>query len=80
MEIRDVVRRDVEAGTITVGDLVLSDHTDAMLPASLVIGTIAAIDADRDNPLLSILTVQSAVDEHALRRVYVFDPSPADTE
>lgn len=80
MEIRNVLARDVEAGKIAVGDLVLSDHTDVALPASLVIGHIEAIDVDRHNPLLSIITVRNAVDETSLRRVYVFDPEPEEPQ
>lgn len=75
MEIREVDRRDVDSGVIQTGDLVLSDHTNQMLPASLVIGEIQAIKPDRHNPLLSILTIVSATDEAKLRRVYVFDPA-----
>jgi len=73
MEIRDVERREVEAGGIRIGDLVLSDHTSANLPASMVIGKVVAIDSDRHNPLLSVLTVKAAVDPASLRRVFVYD-------
>ena len=76
MRIRDVERRDVESGDIAPGDLVLSDHTDAALPAPMVIGRIVDIQADRQNPLLAILTVAAAVEPGSLHRVYVYDPAP----
>ena len=74
MEIRDVDRRDVQEKHIQVGDIVLSDPMSDMLPAAMTIGRITAIEPDRNNPLLSILTVHSEVDEASLRRVYVYDP------
>ena len=40
----------------------------------MTIGRITRIDPDQENPLLSVLTVESAVDEAGLRRVYVFEP------
>lgn len=76
MEIRDAGRRDVEAGEVQLGDTVLSGPGSGALPAAMTIGTITAIEPDRNNPLLSILTVQSAVSVTSLRRVYVFDPLP----
>ncbi len=72
MEIRDVDRRDIQKEAIRVDDIVLSDPAGGNLPAPMVIGRIAAIDPDRDNPLLGILTVESAVSHETLRRVYVF--------
>jgi len=74
MEIREVDRRDVEAGVIQVGDIVLSDHTEDMLPAPMTIGKIVRIEPDRERPLLSTLTVKSSVDENSLRKIYIFDP------
>jgi cell shape-determining protein MreC len=74
MEIRDAKRREVEAGLLQLGDTVLSDSTSGALPAAMTIGRITAIQPDRGNPLLAILTVASVVDEESLRRVYVFDP------
>ncbi len=74
MEIREVDRRDVEAGIIKVGDIVLSDHSNDMLPAPMTIGKIVKIEPDRENPLLSTLTVKSSVDNNSLRKVYIFDP------
>ncbi len=74
MEIRDAKRRDVEAGLIQVGDVVLSDPTSGILPCAMTIGRITSIGPDRDNPLLSILTVGAAVDETSLRRIYVYEP------
>lgn len=74
MEIRDVDRRAVEDGHILVGDIVLSDNMDDNLPAAMTIGTVDAIEPDRRNPLLSILSVQAAVEEDSLRRVYVYEP------
>jgi cell shape-determining protein MreC len=73
MEIRDAQRRDVETGLIQVGDTVLSDPTSDMLPAAMTIGRITAIEPDRDNPLLSIVTVNSVIEERSLRRIYVYD-------
>ncbi len=76
MEIKDVARRDVDAGTIAVGDTVLASPEQTSLPAALTIGTVEAIDPDRDNPLLSVLTVRSAVSLRSVRTVYVYDPHP----
>ena len=77
MEIREVDRRDIEAGRIRPGDSVLSDPMSNKLPAAMIIGRIASIDTDRKNPLLSILTVKSELDDRSLRRVYVYVPEPA---
>ncbi|MFQ5591861.1 MAG: rod shape-determining protein MreC [Phycisphaerae bacterium] len=74
MEIREVDRHDVETGAIQVGDVVLSDPSDDMLPAPMTIGKIVAIEPDHQNPLLSTLRVVSSVPQQALRKVYVFDP------
>ena len=74
MQIRDVKRRDVESGVVRTGDTVLSDPVSGLLPAAMTIGHIVEIKPDRANPLLSILTVQSAVDAKDLRRVYVYSP------
>lgn len=76
MEIRDAERRDVDAGVIQISDMVLSDPTSGILPAAMTVGTITAIDRDRKNPLLSILTVTGSVSPSDLRRVYVYDPPP----
>ncbi len=80
MEIRDVDRRNAQAGFIQVGDLVLSDSENPTLPAPMVIGRVVRIDPDRNNPLLCILTVESGVDLDAYRRVYVFAPDIAEAE
>ncbi len=40
----------------------------------MTIGRITSIGPDRDNPLLSILTIGATVDEKSLRRIYVYDP------
>lgn len=77
MEIREVDRRDIEAGRIRPGDSVLSDPMSNTLPAAMIIGRIASIDTDRKNPLLSILTVKSELDDRPLRRVYVYVPEAA---
>ena len=77
MEIREVDRRDVQDETIQTGDIVLSDPIDQNLPAPMVIGKIAAIKPDRDNPLLATLLIEPAVDHESLRHVYVFDPIAA---
>jgi hypothetical protein len=75
MEIADAKRREVDEGVVQIGDMVLSEPTDEMLPTAMTIGKITAIRPDYENPLLSILTVTSAVHETELRRVYIFDPS-----
>jgi len=75
MQIRDAQRRDVDEGHLMVGDIVLSDPGSDVLPAAMTIGSITHIETDPKNPLLSILTVRSAVDPESLRRVYVYDPS-----
>jgi len=74
MEIRDVERRDVESGAVQVGDTVLSDPQSDVLPAAMTIGKITDAAADRDNPLFAILTIESAVPEDTLRRVFIYDP------
>ncbi len=74
MEIRDVDKRDVDSGVIAVGDVVLSDPQNELLPAALAIGRVVEISVDRDNPVFAILTIQSALAESNLRRVYVYDP------
>ncbi|RME41043.1 MAG: rod shape-determining protein MreC [Planctomycetota bacterium] len=74
MQILDAERRDVEAGRIAVGDVVLTDPSGDVLPASMTVGTVAAIETDPKHPLLSILTVRSPVDPNALRRVYIYEP------
>lgn len=75
MQIRDVKRGDVESGVVQVGDTILSDPASGLLPAAMTIGHVIEITPDRANPLLSILTVRAEVDEKALRRVYVYDPT-----
>lgn len=75
MLIRDVDRRLIDAGRMQLSDRVLSDSQSETLPAALNIGKITEIAPDRDNPLFAILTVQSAVAEDSLRRVYIFDPA-----
>lgn len=79
MQIREVDRRDVEAGVIQVGDIVLADHTGTMLPAPMTVGKISKIEQDRESPLLATLTITSPIDEDSLRKIYVFDPQ-GDTE
>ncbi len=74
LEIRDVEARTVQATAVEVGDLVLSDSTNEMLPAALTIGNIAAIIPDRDNPLFVHLAVKPVLDLADLDRVYVYDP------
>ena len=74
MEIRGADRRDVEAGLIRVGALVLADHTTEVVPAPMTIGKVVSIDPDREQPLLSILTVESSLDIGSLQQVYVYDP------
>ncbi|MDO8631730.1 MAG: rod shape-determining protein MreC [Phycisphaerales bacterium] len=74
MEIRDVEARSIESGAVRVGDVVLSDSTNANLPAAMTIGKVARIAPDRDNPLFAHLAVESAVAKRDLNRVYVYDP------
>jgi cell shape-determining protein MreC len=74
MEIRDVERRDVDEGLIQIGDIVLSASESSLLPAAMTIGRVEGIQPDRDNPLLAILTIRSAIDEASLHRVYVYNP------
>ncbi len=74
MEIRDVEARMVQAAGVGVGDVVLSDSTNEMLPAALTIGNVSAIIPDRDNPLFVSLAVKPVLDSRELDRVYVFDP------
>ena len=79
MQIHGVDRRLVRGGTINVGDTVLSHHASGLVPAAMTIGRIISIEPDRESPLLSILTVESAVEEADLERVWVYDPqTPAD--
>ena len=78
MEIHDVDRRCEQDGTVQVGDLVLSDPTDTLLPSALTIGEVTAIEPDHDNPLLRILTVEPRVRERRLQQVYVYDPAQED--
>ena len=74
MEIGNVDRRLVRKGGIQVGDIVLSDPADPMLPAAMVVGKVKSIREDRGNPLLNILTIESSVDQKSLRRVFVYAP------
>ncbi|MBU0716727.1 MAG: hypothetical protein KJ749_00630 [Planctomycetes bacterium] len=82
MEIRDVDRRLVGDKIIAMGDVVLSDPANSALPAPMVIGEIAGIERDRENPLLCVLDVKPPVKHDSLRRVYVFDAEvpPADDD
>ena len=73
MQVRDAPQRDVANGLLAVGDIVLSDQASQTLPASMTIGFVTAIATDPKNPLLSILTIHSAVDVSQLRRVFVYD-------
>ncbi|MCH8149953.1 MAG: hypothetical protein IH987_18565 [Planctomycetes bacterium] len=74
MEVSNVDRRLVREGGIKIGDFVLSDPTDPMLPAAMVIGKVKSIRDDRANPLLNILTIESSVNQKTLRRVFVYSP------
>lgn len=80
MEIRDAEQRDVDAGVVRVGDMVLSDPTSGTLPVALTVGRIAEVKPDRDNPLLCILTVETDIDPASLRRVYVYDATSEDVD
>jgi len=76
LRIRDVDHRLVDTGHVQVGDRVLSDPQNEVLPAALTIGRVAEIVPDRDNPLFNVLTVESSVAENGLRRVFIYDPKP----
>lgn len=73
LRLRDVDRRLIDAGRIRVGDRVLSDPQNEVLPTALTIGRITEITPDRDNPLFAVGTVQAAVTEDGLRRVFIYD-------
>jgi len=76
IELRDVPNADVEGGAIAVGDTVLVAEPAAAMPAPLTIGTIASIEVDRANPLLSVARVESPVSVRMLHNVYVYSPHP----
>jgi len=76
MEIKDVARSEIESGRIAVGDAVLTACDQTWLPPALTVGTVEAVEPDRRNPLLAVLTVRSAVSLDTVRTVYVFDPHP----
>lgn len=80
MEVGNVDRRLVREGGIEVGDFVLSDPADPMLPAAMVIGKVKSIRTDRANPLLNILTIESSVNQKSLRRVFVYSPTAPSLE
>lgn len=75
MEIRDVEKRDVDAGSIAVNDVVVSDPRSELLPTALVIGRVVEIDIDRKKPLFAVLSIEAAADLDTLQQVYVYDPS-----
>jgi cell shape-determining protein MreC len=72
--VADVDHRYVREGGIALGDQVLTTPRDDRLPVPMVIGTIAEMAPDQDNPLLYVLDVKLAVDPNRLTRVYVVDP------
>lgn len=74
MEIRDVEAKNLESGAVRVGDTVVSDPTDAELPAALTIGKVVRIMPNRDRPLFANLEIEPSVKEGNLARVYIFDP------
>ena len=74
MEIRDVEARTVQAASVEVGDVVLSDSTQKMLPAALIIGNVSEIIPNRDNPLFVHLAVKPVLDPAEVEHVYVYDP------
>ncbi len=76
IELRDISNEDVESGVIAAGDTVLVAQPTATLPAPLTIGTVASIELDRANPLLSIARVESPVALPLLHTVYVYSPNP----
>ena len=80
MEVGNVDRRLVREGGVEIGDFVLSDPADPMLPAAMVIGKVKSIRDDRANPLLNILTIGSSVNQESLRRVFVYSPETPSPE
>lgn len=74
MEIRDIAQRDVDDGSVSVGDVVLSDPLSFSLPAAMTLGHITKILPDRDKPLFARVIVEPAVASGSYNRVYVFDP------
>lgn len=75
MRIRDLDRRDVEAGLIQAGDIVLAETIEGVLPVPMTVGKIIRIDPIPSEPLLAAAVVQPSIELDLLRRVYVFDPS-----
>ncbi len=74
MEIREVDHRLVQERAVEVGDLVVSDPASPLLAFPMVVGRVSEIAPNRENPLFSVLTVRTALEEAPLRRVYVYDP------
>lgn len=79
MEIQDVHHRDVEAGLVAEGDLVLADPTLGDLPVPMTIGRIASIEVNHKEPLLAVVTVEAGIDPSTLNRVYIYVPEDAST-
>lgn len=74
MEIREVDRRLIEERAVEVGDLVVSDPASPLLAIPMAVGRVSEIGPNRENPLFSVVTVQTGLERAPLRRVYVFDP------
>lgn len=71
MEVVDVDHRYVNSEDgIRIGDVVLTLADDPELPVPLVVGEVTQVEADADNGLLYILTVESVAPER-LRHVHV---------
>ncbi|NLX23968.1 MAG: rod shape-determining protein MreC [Phycisphaerae bacterium] len=77
MTVSDIHRDFVQAGVVTVGDLVTSDPHDAKLPRAMVIGEIIELRHNRDKPLLYDAVVRPRYDPKALSQVMVVDLSRA---
>lgn len=75
IEIRDVHHRYIADRAIRVGDMVVTQADDAVLPPSVTIGTITGLGPDPHNSLLYTLQVDPGVDVGELRRVFVVDTS-----
>lgn len=75
MQIRDLDHRLVQDGAIEIGDLVVSDAAAPLLAFPMVVGRVRDIQPNRENPLLDVVTVGTAMEGATPRRVYVFDAS-----
>ncbi len=74
IEIREVHHKYVDERLIRVGDVVLTRDDESVLPPSVRIGTVAAMETVPDNALLYTLHIDPGVDMNDVRRVWVVDP------